>query len=330
MQKEQAKQEKEEKQAMQEKQEKLHISGGVYREADGTEVFQLDQEEESVFCTLPELVERFIIESDQVQVIIEDPHELLSKQLTPEDFDASVIRDLWSIGDLDSARNVLMEGNIESLQKSMKYARLSGQPRHFHTQGLRRQLIPYKKNGHAFGHPAIYDRFVVFEAQPDGTLRVVPCLTTVDFVLRDIRKCNIVGRETEHSDLFLTKLLANMLQSHEDPSTDSRKGKRYIGISQSFLNEAAAQRPGEYQVGELDLYCAAALSNYKKLIHQPEFFNGTLEVQEKVKQLGQFKFFCGACKKAGPTKKCAACGRIHYCSKKCQRRDWTAHKPFCQ
>lgn len=308
-----------------------HISGGIFRDTHGVEVFELDDEkEEPVFRALPELVEQFIKESDSMQILLEDTtQELLSKQLSLAEFDASVVRDLWSIGNLEDARLVLMEANIKSLEKSMKYARQSGEPRHFHTQGLRRQIVPYAKNDHAFGHPAIESRFVVLEARPDGTLRAVPCLVTVDFILRDIKKCNIVGHETEHFDLFLSKILANMccpLRGDED----SRSTKRHIGISQSLLNEAAAQHPGEYKVGELDLYCAAALSNYKKLIQRPEFFNGMLEVQEKVQHLGEYKFFCGACKKAGPTKKCSACGRIHYCSKKCQRRDWKAHKPFCQ
>jgi hypothetical protein len=298
------------------------VSGRVFRDKDGAEFFQLQEDQEVLFCTLSELVQQFVLESDQLQILLGDK-DLLSNQVKPEDFDESVVRDLWSIGNLEDARRVLMEGNLVSLQKSMVYARQSGQPRHFHTQGLLRQLIPYDKNDHPFGHPAVQHRFVVIESLPDGTLRVAPCLTTVDFVLRDTIKCTVVGHETEHLDIFLSKLLANMLMGH------SSKG-RANGISQSLLNEVATQHPGKYQVGDLDRYCALALSNYGKLIHRPEFLSGTTEMKEKVQQLGRYKFFCGACKKAGPTKKCAACERIHYCSKACQERDWKEHKQLCK
>lgn len=38
---------------------------------------------------------------------------------------------------------------------------------------------------------------------------------------------------------------------------------------------------------------------------------------------------CAKCGKAGNSLRCARCRRVVYCSKKCQREDWKAHKPGC-
>jgi hypothetical protein len=41
---------------------------------------------------------------------------------------------------------------------------------------------------------------------------------------------------------------------------------------------------------------------------------------------------CFVCRGKGKPKmmKCTACGKVRYCSKECQRKDWKAHKPRCK
>ena len=313
----------------------LHVSGGLYREKNGTEVFKIcDGMYE--FCSLSTLVQQFIEQSDEVQMYTKDEEKLLSTQIIAKDFDETVIRDLWSIGNLTDAKScgVFEEGSIESLTKTIKYAQQTEQVRHFHTQGLSRQIVPYDKNNHAFGHPALQCRFIAFEVLPSGILRVVPCLTTFSFLTKDKGKFSLVSPITEHLEFFLTQLLANILISHEDTDRgskmiDRKATKRHIGIGQSLLNDVAAKHPGEYKVDDLDFYCKTALLNRDEFINKPNFIVCKLEIQRKLVELGQFKFTCGACKKAAETKKCAACGRIQYCSKKCQKLDWKTHKKYC-
>jgi len=39
---------------------------------------------------------------------------------------------------------------------------------------------------------------------------------------------------------------------------------------------------------------------------------------------------CGACGSLTNTKACGGCGRVSYCSRACQKKDWRAHKPVCK
>jgi MYND finger len=45
---------------------------------------------------------------------------------------------------------------------------------------------------------------------------------------------------------------------------------------------------------------------------------------------GEARKKCQNCKKTEGVKACAACGKVGYCSRACQRGDWKTHKLLCQ
>lgn len=54
------------------------------------------------------------------------------------------------------------------------------------------------------------------------------------------------------------------------------------------------------------------------------------EVKKNVaKELAQRKCRAANCSRSEGLKPCGACFVVAYCSKQCQRRDWSVHKGFC-
>ena len=60
------------------------------------------------------------------------------------------------------------------------------------------------------------------------------------------------------------------------------------------------------------------------------FFLFSIEIMDREGDQNSEETDCSVCHKVGKNQRCSKCQRVWYCSKECQKKDWSSHKKTCK